>query len=135
MERCCVSKMALSFLSRQTRLQALKIPFLVASARRFESTLVETEQDGKIFLVSINRPEKRNAVNTETAQQLADAFRSFENHDTCTVAVFYGKGGSFCSGYDLEELSERDPDAFLKSVPPVGEGDAPMVRSSTFASQ
>ena len=127
--------MALSFLSRQTRLQALKIPFLVASARRFESTLVETEQDGKIFLVSINRPEKRNAVNTETAQQLADAFRSFENHDTCTVAVFYGKGGSFCSGYDLEELSERDPDAFLKSVPPVGEGDAPMVRSSTFASQ
>ena len=43
------------------------------------------------------------------------------------MAVFFGKGGSFCAGYDLQELSERDPEKFLKSVPPVGEGDAPMV--------
>lgn len=121
------SKMALSFLSRQARLQALKIPLALASARRFESTLVETEEDGKIFFVSIARPEKRNAVNAETAKQLSEAFRAFENHDECSVAVFFGKGDSFCSGYDLLELSERDPEKFLKSVPAVGEGDAPMV--------
>jgi len=42
--------------------------------------------------------------------------------------VFYGKGSNFCAGNDLEELSKRDPGTFLKSVPPVGEGDAPMVR-------
>ena len=121
------SKMALSLLSRQARLRALKIPLALASARRFESTLVETEEDGKIFFVSIARPEKRNAVNAETAKQLSEAFRAFENHDECSVAVFFGKGGSFCAGYDLQELSERDPEKFLKSVPPVGEGDAPMV--------
>lgn len=120
------SKMALS-LFRQARLRALNIPLALASARRFESTLVETEEDGKIFFVSIARPEKRNAVNAETAKQLSEAFRAFENHDECSVAVFFGKGGSFCSGYDLQELSERDPEKFLKSVPPVGEGDAPMV--------
>ena len=119
--------MALSLLSRQARLRALKIPLALASARRFESTLVETEEDGKIFFVSIARPEKRNAVNAETAKQLSEAFRAFENHDECSVAVFFGKGGSFCAGYDLQELSERDPEKFLKSVPPVGEGDAPMV--------
>ena len=121
------SKMALSLLFRQARLRALKIPLALASARRFESTLVETEEDGKIFFVSIARPEKRNAVNAETAKQLSEAFRAFENHDECSVAVFFGKGGSFCAGYDLQELSERDPEKFLKSVPPVGEGDAPMV--------
>ena len=124
---CFDRKMALSSLSRQARLRALKIPLALASARRFESTLVETEEEGKIFFVSIARPEKRNAVNAETAKQLSEAFRAFENHDECSVAVFFGKGGSFCAGYDLQELSERDPEKFLKSVPPVGEGDAPMV--------
>lgn len=123
--QCC--KMAVSLFARGARLQARRIPFLVASAKRFNSEFVETEQDGKIFLVSIARPEKRNAVNAETARQLADAFRQFEIDDDCSVAVFYGKGSSFCAGYDLEELSERDPDTFLKSVPAVGEGDAPMV--------
>lgn len=121
--------MALSLFSRRARLQALGIPSLVASSRRLSSNLVETEQDGKIFLVAIARPEKRNSVNSETARQLADAFRKFEIDDECTVAVFYGKGGSFCAGYDLEELSQRGADEFLKSIPPVGEGDAPMVRT------
>ena len=120
--------MALSLFARRARLQALRIPSLVASSRRLNSTFVETEQDGKIFLVSIARPEKRNAVNGETAKQLADAFRNFEIDDECAVAVLYGKGDSFCAGYDLEELSNRDPDQFLKSIPAVGEGDAPMVR-------
>lgn len=121
------TKMAVSLVARGARLRSLRIPFLVASAKRFESTLVETDQDGKIFHVSIARPEKRNAVNSETARQLADAFRTFEIDEECEVAVFYGKGDSFCAGYDLEELSERDADIFLKSIPPVGEGDAPMV--------
>ena len=123
---CC--EMAVSLFCRGARLHALKIPFLVGSAKRFESSFVETEQDGKIFLVSIARPEKRNAVNAETAKELADAFRNFEIDNDCKVAVFYGKGDTFCAGYDLEELSERNPDVFLKSVPPVGEGDAPMVK-------
>lgn len=122
--------MALSLFARRIRLQALKIPSLVASSRRLNSTLVETDQDGKIFLVSIARPEKRNAVNAKTAELLAEAFRKFEIDDECTVAVLYGKGDTFCAGYDLEELSNRGPDEYLKSIAPPGEGDAPMVRYS-----
>ena len=122
--------MALSLFARRIRLQALKIPSLVASSRRLNSTLVETDQDGKIFFVSIARPEKRNAVNAETAELLAEAFRKFEIDDECTVAVLYGKGDTFCAGYDLEELSNRGPDEYLKSIAPPGEGDAPMVKDS-----
>ena len=121
--------MTLTLLLRQ---RALKIPSLIAAARRFNSSLVETEQDGEIFLVSIARPEKRNAVDAETAKELADAFRHFEIDDESSVAVLYGKGDTFCAGYDLEYLSTRGPDEFLRWLTPPGEGDGPMVRHNVY---
>ena len=54
--------------------------------------LVETEQLGRVFLIGINRPEKRNCVNTPTAQQLFDAIKHFENDDGLSVAILHGKG-------------------------------------------
>jgi hypothetical protein len=57
---------------------------------------VVTEQMGKICLIGINRPEKRNAVNIATAQQLITAFKSFENDDSVHVAVLHGKGKTRC---------------------------------------
>ena len=129
-------KMALSLFARYGKFRGLiDSSRILRSTMRLESTLVETERIGNIFLVSIARPEKRNAVDSETATELANAFRSFEIDGESTVAVLYGKGGTFCSGYDLEELSQRDPNKFLKSIPPVGEGDAPMVRFFVFAEQ
>ena len=110
-----IRKMTLKRLLRQ---RALKIPSLIAAARRFNSSLVETEQDGEIFLISIARPEKRNAVDAETAKELADAFRHFEIDDESSVAVLYGKGDTFCAGYDLEYLSTRGPDQFLRWLTP-----------------
>lgn len=124
-----IRKMTLTLLLRQ---RALKIPSLIAAARRFNSSLVETKQDGEIFLVSIARPEKRNAVDAETAKELADAFRHFEIDDESSVAVLYGKGDTFCAGYDLEYLSTRGPDEFLRWLTPPGEGDGPMVRYNVY---
>ena len=54
--------------------------------------LVLTEAVGKVFLVGINRPDKRNCVNRATAQLLFDAFTVFEQDDSLRVAVLYGKG-------------------------------------------
>ncbi|CAH1773247.1 unnamed protein product, partial [Owenia fusiformis] len=68
--------------------------------------LVVTDKVGKIFLIGINRPEKRNCVNSQTAAQLVQAFRTFENDDSLRVAVLHGKGGNFCAGFDLSQLSE-----------------------------
>ena len=70
---------------------------------RMEKVL--TERKGKVFTVTINRPDERNAVDRETAQLLADAFREFEADDDLHAAVLYGTGGNFCAGADLKALS------------------------------
>jgi len=62
------------------------------SAYADEGKLVETESIANVFLIGINRPEKRNCVNQATAQQLCDAFRHFETDEELRVAVLYGKG-------------------------------------------
>lgn len=64
------------------------------------------EQRGAITIVSINRPERRNAVDRPTAQALYDAFKAFDADETASVAVLAGAGGFFCAGADLLALSE-----------------------------
>lgn len=65
---------------------------------------VLVEKDANITLIGINRPNQRNAINAATAAKLCEAFTEFENDDESPVAVLYGIGGSFCSGYDILEL-------------------------------
>lgn len=64
------------------------------------------ERCGKVCTIILNRPEMKNAVDKEIAQQLADAFRQFEQDDSLHVAVLWGKGGTFCAGADLKALAE-----------------------------
>ena len=82
--------------------------------------LVKTERIGSTFVVSINRPAKRNAVNRDTAEALAQAFRDFEADDTAKVAVLAGEGGTFCAGADLSALGTESTNRFDP------EGDGPM---------
>jgi len=63
-----------------------------------------------IMTIGINRPDKRNCVNTETAERLKEAFHDFELDENMFCAVLHGLGGTFCAGYDLEELSELEDD-------------------------
>lgn len=78
---------------------------ITAEMSQNASRLVETEAIGNVFLIGINRPEKRNAVNQATAVQLYEAIEKFEASEDLRAAVLYGKGGNFCAGYDLSELS------------------------------
>lgn len=66
---------------------------------------VLTETKENVFYISINRPERRNCVNRETADLLLDAFEEFDRRDDVAVAILSGVGGNFCAGYDLSELS------------------------------
>ncbi len=67
---------------------------------------IGTEQlDGGIWVVTIDRPEVRNAVDGPTAALLAEAFREFERRDDLLVAVLTGAGGTFCAGADLKAVS------------------------------
>ncbi|MFZ5643236.1 MAG: crotonase/enoyl-CoA hydratase family protein [Bacillota bacterium] len=76
---------------------------------------VLTERSGSVCTVIINRPEVRNAVDAETAEQLAEAFRVFDSDDSMKAAVLWGAGGNFCAGADLKSISRgqmnrMDPD-------------------------
>ncbi len=67
---------------------------------------VEVEHDGPVTIVTIDRPEVRNAVDGPTARLLADAFRAFDADADASVAILTGAAGTFCSGADLVGLSE-----------------------------
>ena len=64
------------------------------------------EVDGPVHVVTINRPECRNAVDRPTADELEAAFARFDEDDTAAVAVLTGAGGTFCAGADLKGVSE-----------------------------
>ncbi len=63
------------------------------------------ETDGDVAVVTINRPEVRNAVDDETAALLVDAFTRFGADEKLAVAVLTGAGGAFCAGADLKAVA------------------------------
>jgi enoyl-CoA hydratase len=66
---------------------------------------VSFERDGRVGVVTIERPERRNAVDRETAQRLYDVFKAFDADEDLDVAVLTGRGGYFCAGADLKAIS------------------------------
>ncbi len=78
---------------------------------------VTIRRDDDVLVVTIDRPEVRNAVDRATADALASAFREFDADATLSAAVLTGAGGFFCAGADLrvaDELrTEEDGDAPL----------------------
>jgi enoyl-CoA hydratase len=69
-----------------------------------DSVLVEREH--KVLRVTINRPQARNAVDSETALGLGKAFEQFDRDEQLYVAVLSGADGTFCAGADLREIAE-----------------------------
>ncbi|MBS0242394.1 MAG: crotonase/enoyl-CoA hydratase family protein [Proteobacteria bacterium] len=69
---------------------------------------VIVERSGPVTTVIINRPEARNAVDNETAESLANAFRAFEADQEQKVAVLTGAGGYFCAGADLKSVASGE---------------------------
>lgn len=67
---------------------------------------VEVTIDGPVHVVTIHRPERRNAVDRPTADALLDAFERFDRDDSASVAVLTGADGTFCAGADLKGVSE-----------------------------
>jgi enoyl-CoA hydratase len=66
-----------------------------------ESGAVRVEKLGPVTVVTLDRPEVRNAVDGDTALALYEAFVAFDEDDGARVAVFHGAHGHFCSGWDL----------------------------------
>ena len=66
---------------------------------------VRIDHDGPVTIVTIDRPDVRNAVDRATAEGLADAFRRFDGDDERDVAILTGAGGAFCAGADLKAIT------------------------------
>jgi enoyl-CoA hydratase len=81
---------------------------------------IRIERDGPVTIVVLSRPERRNAVDGETAAALARAFREFDADPEARVAVLHGEGGVFCAGADLKAAGT--PEGNVVRV----DGDGPM---------
>ncbi len=67
---------------------------------------ITVRHDGPVCIVTIDRPDVRNAVDGPTAELLADAFRKFDADDSLAVAVLHGADGTFCAGADLKGITD-----------------------------
>jgi len=81
---------------------------------------VQYQVNGAVVTVTIDRPQARNAVNAETAEQLAACFRRFAADANLSVAVLTGAGKNFCAGFDLKAVAAGEPNRLLE------DGDGPM---------
>jgi len=80
---------------------------------------VRVQQQGKVSVISINRPERRNAMSTATARELQAAFADFDASDQ-GVAILTGEGDeAFCAGADLDNAQEMWRELW-RCVPTVG---------------
>ena len=79
---------------------------------------VQTLADDGVLIITINRPEAKNAVNRAVAEGVAAAMEELDANDDLRVGIIKGAGGTFCSGMDLK--------AFLT-------GEMPMVKGKGFA--
>ena len=93
-----------------------------------QHTTVDVQTDGPVRIITINRPECRNAVDGPTAQLLFDAFVDADRDPDIAVAVLTGADGTFCAGADLKAVAtgngnrvNADPaDEIVGSLGPMG---------------
>jgi enoyl-CoA hydratase len=89
---------------------------------------VRYERVGASAVLTIDRPERRNAVDPETASLLLDGFRRFEADDQARALVLTGEGPeAFCAGADLKAIAEAGPDVPADAVEAVtARAEGPM---------
>lgn len=68
------------------------------------------ENHGAVRVLTLNRPEKHNALNTVLTQELLDNLRAADLDDTVRAVVLTGAGKSFCAGADTTEFSALVPE-------------------------
>jgi enoyl-CoA hydratase len=67
---------------------------------------VVVEQEGHVLVVTLNRPEKKNAVDCEVMCRLYDAWLRLDREASLRVAILTGRGDTFCAGMDLAEIGK-----------------------------
>lgn len=96
--------------------------------------MLKTERQGEVAIITISRPERRNAMGTEIMRLLSEALRGAEQSDATAAIVLTGAPPAFCAGSDLKELAgmsipemcrhEADTASIARSI---GYGSKPVI--------
>jgi enoyl-CoA hydratase/carnithine racemase len=76
--------------------------------------LTNVNVDGAVAYVTMDRPEKRNALSVAMMESLVLSFREVGRRDDVSVAILRANGPAFCAGHDLAELLDRDVDFYRR---------------------
>lgn len=71
---------------------------------------LSVEKDGPLAVVTLNRPEKRNALSIALRYEMDAGLKELEEDDEISVVIITGRGPAFCAGFDLTEMRFEDPE-------------------------
>lgn len=66
---------------------------------------LDVERHGPVLVLTMNRPEARNAMSLALAEQIAAALEELDSDDSLSVGIITGGGGTFCAGMDLKDFA------------------------------
>src|SRR5688500_7877085 len=93
---------------------------------------IESEADGKIAVLTLNRPDARNALSIELCDALSDAMKTLDEDGDVRAIVLRGEGKSFCAGADFSAIAGQGALEFLPAFERMLESVA-RVRHPTIA--
>lgn len=78
---------------------------------------VEYSVDDRVATITLNRPERLNAINDDMPGEIRGAVEMANADDDVHVVVLTGSGEAFCAGYDLKEYAEREDSPYSQEMP------------------
>jgi enoyl-CoA hydratase/carnithine racemase len=87
---------------------------MIEAEKTYEHILFE--QDGQVAYVTMNRPNKRNALSLDHMRELISCFKEIGESREASVVILRGEGPAFCAGHDLSEMIGRDPEFYRHLV-------------------
>lgn len=87
-----------------TEVNTSKDDATISNSENDSEDSVQVSRYGSVTIIELNRTKKRNAINQQMAFKICEAITKFENDESSPVGVIHGVGGSFSSGYDIDDL-------------------------------
>ncbi len=79
----------------------------ITKKRRFIVDYVKYERKGPVVIVTLNRPERLNALSMDMGREISAAFTRFRDDEKAKVAIITGAGRAFCVGQDVKDTAEK----------------------------